>query len=64
MTFVHRDVVRLVALDFILRIILARVVRISFVIEIFGMNLDDLAADMPGFRVPGHVIADFEVSPS
>src|SRR5579864_6886213 len=58
--FVHGDVVGLVALDFILRIIRRRVVRISLVIRIFRMNLDDLAADMTGLRVPGHVIPDLE----
>src|SRR6476620_7178336 len=59
-TFVHRDMVGLVALDFILRIIWGRVVRISLVIRIFRMNLDDLAADMTGLRVPGHMIANVE----
>jgi hypothetical protein len=34
------------------------VMRISFVIEIFRMNLDDLAADMA--RLPDHVITNFE----
>ena len=56
----RRDVVRLGALDFILRIVLARVVGMSFVVEIFCVYLDDCAADMAGLRVPGHVIADFE----
>ena len=59
-TFVHRDVVGLVALDFILWIVRARVMRVSLVISIFCMNLDDLAADMTRFRVPRHVIANFE----
>ena len=56
----HRDVVGLVALDFILWIILARVMGMPLVIGVFGVHLDDLAADMAGLRVPGHVIADFE----
>jgi hypothetical protein len=56
----HRDVVGLAALDFILRIILARVMSVSLVVNVFGMHFDDLAADMAGLRVPGHVIADFE----
>jgi hypothetical protein len=34
---------------------------ISFVFDIFRVNLDDLAADMAGLRVPGHVIANFEI---
>jgi len=61
-TFVHRDVLGLVALDFILWIIRARVMRVSLVIGILGMNPDDLAADMTRLRVPGHVIANFEFS--
>ena len=60
MTFMRRDVVRLGALDFILRIVLARVVGMSFVIEIFGVYLDNCATDMPGFRVPGHKITDLK----
>jgi hypothetical protein len=58
--FVHRDVVGLVALDFILWILRAGVMRVSLVVGIFCMNLDDLAAYMAGFRVPRHVIANFE----
>src|SRR5450759_3540554 len=60
-TFVHCDMVGFVALDFILWIIGTRVVRVSLVIRIFCMNLDDLAADVTGLRVPGHVIANFEI---
>src|SRR5512135_630343 len=58
--FMHGDVVGLVALDFILRIILARVVQMPLEINIFCMHLGDLAADLPGFRVPGHMITDLE----
>jgi hypothetical protein len=47
----HRDVVGLVALDFILRIFLARVVCITFVSNIFCVHLNDPAADVPGLRV-------------
>lgn len=58
----HCDVVSLVALDFILWIIRAGVVRIVLLIDISCMHLNDLAVDIPSFRVPGHVIADFEFS--
>ena len=34
--------------------------RIALVVEIPGVDLDDGAADVAGFRVPGDVIADFE----
>jgi hypothetical protein len=54
--------VSLVALDLVLRIILAGVVSMPFVVEIPRMHLDDLAADVPGLRVPGDVIADLESS--
>jgi hypothetical protein len=57
----RRDVVRLVTLDFVLRIVLARVVGMSFVVEIPCVYLDDCSADMPGFRIPRHVITDFEM---
>src|SRR6185312_2668010 len=60
MTFMRRDMLCLGALDFILRVLLARAVGMSFVIKILGVYLDDCAADVPGFRVPRHVIADLE----
>jgi hypothetical protein len=59
--FMHRDVVSLVAFVLILWLIQACVARVSFVLKVFGMNFNNLATDMPGFRVPGHVIADFEL---
>jgi hypothetical protein len=54
--FVHCDVVGLVALDFILRVFLARVVGISFLINISCVHFNDLAADLSRLRVPRHVI--------
>ena len=56
----HRDVVSLIALDFILWVGAARVVRISFVINVFSVHPYDLAGDVASLRVPGYVIADFE----
>src|SRR6185312_6983211 len=50
-TFMHRDVIGLAALDFILRIVLARVMGVPFVVSVLCMDLDDLAADMAGLRV-------------
>src|SRR5256886_16918852 len=61
-TLMHGDVVGLVALDFILWLILACVVRVPFVINIFGVHLDDRPGDVSSLRVPGHVIADLECS--
>jgi hypothetical protein len=58
---VHGNVVGFVALDFVLWIILTGVMRIPFIIDILRMRFDNPAADIAGFRVPGHVISDFEV---
>src|SRR5208282_3107366 len=60
LAFMHRDVLGLVALDFTLWIIRARMMSVTLVIDVFCMHLDDLAADMAGLRVSGHVIAYFE----
>src|SRR5579872_5320356 len=59
-SLVDRDVIGLVALDLVLRIILARVVPIAFVEEVRAMHLDDLTADAAGFRVPADVTSDPE----
>ena len=58
--FVHRDVVGLVALDFILRFIRARMMGIALVIHVAGMHTDDRSADVPGLGVPSDVITDPE----
>jgi hypothetical protein len=58
--FVHRDVVGLIALDLILWLIPAGAMHMPFIINILRVHLDNLAADVSGLRVPGHVIADFE----
>jgi hypothetical protein len=34
--------------------------RVAFVVDIFAMHLDDLAADAARFRIPTNMIADFE----
>src|SRR5579872_6736485 len=60
MTFMHRDVVGLHTLDFVLRIIGARVTGIPLVINVFCMHFDDHAADMASLGVPSHVIADLK----
>jgi hypothetical protein len=60
MAFMHRDVFGLAALDFILRIIFARVVSVSLVINVLCMHFDDRAADMASLGVPRHLIAHFE----
>ena len=59
--FVHRNVVSLIAFDFVLWIVDSGVVYISLVINVFCVHLNDLAGDVACLRVPGHVIADFEM---
>jgi len=56
----HRDVIGLGTLDFVLRIILARVTGMPFVVNVDCVHLDKCAADTPDFRVPRHKIIDFE----
>src|ERR1044072_3053004 len=59
--FVRGDMVGLVALYLVLRILLGCVVPVSLVVEVPGVHPDDLSADMPGLRIPAHVIADLEL---
>lgn len=56
----HGDMIRPVALDFILRLIPGGMTRVALVVRILRMDLDDPAADMPGLGIPGDVIALFE----
>jgi len=56
----HRDMVRLIAFDFILRLIRVGVMRVSFVVDVLCMDLNNPAADTSGLGIPGHVVADFE----
>src|SRR5215211_4074417 len=51
-TLVHRDMVGLVALDVVLRLILARVVSVAFVFDVLGVHLDDFPTDVSSLRVP------------
>jgi hypothetical protein len=60
LTFVQSDVIRLVAFDLILWIILARMMDVTFVGHVARMHPHDMAADPARFRVPTYVIADFE----
>jgi hypothetical protein len=56
----HGDVVRFIAFDLILRFIRAGVVRVSLVVDVVCMDLDNPAADMSRLGIPGNMIADFE----
>lgn len=51
-------VLRLVAFDFVLRIVGACVVSIPFEVDVFDMHLRNRAADTSGFGIPAHMIAN------
>src|SRR5574337_559298 len=57
---VHGNVLGPVALDFVLRIGGAGVVCVTLPVEGLAVRGDDAAADMPGLRIPAHVIAHLE----
>lgn len=58
--FVYRDVVALIALNFILRVILACMMRIALVSKVRCVCLNNLSRDVPSLRVPSNVITDLE----
>lgn len=60
-SFVHRNMVGLVALNLVLRLIGTGVVGVSFVVHVFAMHLDDSAADVASLGIPRHMVADMEV---
>jgi hypothetical protein len=49
----------LIALDLVLRIVLASVVSITFVIQIFGVHFHNPATDTAGLQVPDYAIPSF-----
>src|SRR5690242_14155396 len=57
---VQGDVIGLVALDRVLRVILAGVVGIALVVDVADVHPLDPAADPSGFGIPADVIADLE----
>ena len=59
-TLVEGDMVRLAALDLVLRIVCARMVGIAFDLELADTHTDDRAADAPRLGVPAHAIMDLE----
>ena len=52
--------IRLVTLDFVLRVIGRGAVRVTLVVKIAGVNGFDRAADVTCFRVPGDVVTHLE----
>ena len=57
---VRRDVIRLVALDFVLGIIFRRVMGMALVVKVTGMNLDDRPRHPSRLGIPAHALTDFE----
>lgn len=56
--FVGGDVVGLVALDLILRLILARAMRMALVVKVARVDGDDRPRHSASFRIPADMIAD------
>ena len=59
-TLVEGDMIRLAALDFVLRSVCARMVGVTFDLESASMHADDRAADAAGLGIPAHVVMDLE----
>ncbi len=57
----HGDVVGFVALDFVLRLIFARMMGVALTIDISHMHFDNLAGDMPSLGIPGDVVTGFKI---
>src|SRR6188472_1660185 len=55
---VEGDVVGLVALDFVLRLGLARMVSVAFVVDVSSVDFDDFTAHPAGFRIPTDAVAN------
>ena len=58
---VHRDMIRLVTLDLVLRLLLACVDCVSFELDLGGNHFGDGAPDTTGLRIPADVVAMLEV---
>jgi hypothetical protein len=57
----QRDVSGLIAFDFVLRLLFARVMDIAFVVHVFDVDPHDFPSHPTSFRVPTYVIANFEL---
>ena len=53
--------IRLFALDLVLRVVAARVMNVALVVHVPGVHAHDSAADPPGFGILAYVIPDFEI---
>src|SRR6516225_2428159 len=59
---VQGNVIGFVAFDFVLGLVLAGVVDVSFVIYVLCIHLDDFPADPSGLRIPAHMVTHLESS--
>jgi hypothetical protein len=57
----HSDMIRLVAFDFILRLIFSGMMSVALVIRILRMDPDNPATDVTGLGIPSDVITLFEM---
>src|SRR6266550_7376228 len=57
---VQGNVIGLVAFDFVLGLVLAGVVDVSFVVHILCMHLDDSPADPPSLGIPAYTVTHLE----
>lgn len=58
--FVHGDVLGFIAFDCILRVGHRRMVRVTLVLEVLGVDSGNRAAYRAGLRVPAHMVANLE----
>ena len=59
-SLMQRNVIGLIALDFVLRVVFARMVNIPLVVNVFCVDLHDPAANASSLGIPGYVGAYFE----
>jgi hypothetical protein len=59
-TLVSRDMIGFVAFDFVLRIVFRRVMDMTFIIKVRGMDGDDGPCHTAGFGIPAYMIAYLE----
>jgi hypothetical protein len=57
---VHGYMIGFIAFDLVLRIVLARMMDIAFVVHVPRVHPNDVAADLASFGIPGYAVADFE----
>ena len=59
-SFVQGDMVGFIALDFILRLIWAGMVNVTFVSNVTPMHFDNFPTNPASFRIPTYMIANLE----